>query len=184
MLKKTLTLAILIVLLIIISSCMSPEYEHLKNGDNYSDQQKWVEAIAEYTKAIEVAPKLAEAYNNRASAYTEKGDYEKAIADCTKVIAMDPESVVAYYNRSIAYLYNRQYEKAVNDCEKILELGLNSPWVYYHRGMAYIGMGEYRGALSSFIQAKKISTSPEFTQMIDQQINSIQGLMNQQQNPQ
>jgi tetratricopeptide (TPR) repeat protein len=181
--NKTLLLISLIGLLIIFPSCMSPEYQHLKNGDNYSDQQKWAEAITEYTKAIEIAPKLAEAYNNRASAYTEKGDYEKAIADCTKVIEMDPESVVAYYNRSIAYLYNRQYEKAVFDSEKILELGLNSPWVYYHRGMAFLGMGEYQGALSSFIQAKKISSSPEFIQMIDQQVNSIQGLLNQQQKP-
>jgi len=177
MVKHKLVFALLFGLVLLISSCRSPEYQHLKNGDDYADQGKWNEAVAEYTKAIEIAPKLAEAYNNRASAYTENGDYAKAIADCNKVIEMDPESVVAYYNRSIAYLYNRQYENALNDCDKILEMGLNSPWVYYHRGMAYIGMGEYNGALSSFIQAKKISTDPQFNQMIDKQMNSVQGFV-------
>ncbi len=171
--NKTIILVIFIALLITFSSCMSPEYQHLKNGDNFSDQEKWSEAISEYTQAIEIAPKLAEAYNNRATAYTEKGEYTKAILDCNKVIEMDPESVVAYYNRSIAYLYNQQFQKALDDTDKILQLGLNSPWVYFHRGMAYKGMGEEQGALSSFLLAKKISTDPQFLKMVDLQIQSL-----------
>jgi tetratricopeptide (TPR) repeat protein len=172
-------LTILISLVITVSACMSPEYQHLKNGDDFSDQGKWNEAIAEYTKAIEIAPKLAEAHNNRATAYTEKGDYDKAIADCNTVIEMDPESVIAYYNRSIAYLYNRQYTKAISDCDKMIQMGLNSPWVYYHRGMAYLSMNDYRSALSDFNQAKTLSTSPQFIQLAEQQINSIRIILSQ-----
>ena len=40
---------------------------------------------------IELDPKLALAYSNRAAAYRNKGDYDRAIADATKAIELDPE---------------------------------------------------------------------------------------------
>lgn len=169
-----------IVLLSSLLGCMSPQYQHLKKGDNYSDKGKWNEAIVEYTKAIEIAPDLIKAYNNRAVAYTEKGDYDKAIIDCNKVIQMDPQSTIPYYNRSIAFLYKKEYQKALEDCDIILMLGLNSPWIYYHKAMAYIGLATetgdnnyYKDAHASLILARQISENAEFNKMIDQKINSI-----------
>lgn len=172
---------LLITLFLSIAACMDPEYAHLKKGDDYSEKEKWSEAIIEYTKAIELSPNMIKAYNNRATAYTEKGEYDKAIADCTKAIEMDPKSTIPYYNRSIAYLYNREYNKAISDCEKIIELGLNSSWVYYHRGMGYFGLGDYRSAIADFTMAKRISTSTQFTQMADQKIKDAEIFMNKPQ---
>ncbi|HLG12952.1 MAG TPA: tetratricopeptide repeat protein [Blastocatellia bacterium] len=53
-------------------------------------------AIADYTKAIEIAPnqtKIAKAqiYNNRATARERKGDLDGVIADYTKAIELDPK---------------------------------------------------------------------------------------------
>lgn len=44
-------------------------------------------AIADYTKAIELDPKV---YNNRLDIYNKQGRYDLAIADCTKAIQIDP----------------------------------------------------------------------------------------------
>ena len=41
-------------------------------------------AIADYTKAIELAPDNAAAYDNRGRAYTRKGDYTRAMGDVLK----------------------------------------------------------------------------------------------------
>ena len=41
-------------------------------------------AIADYSKAIELNPKIAEAYNNRGLARYDKEDFDGAIADYTK----------------------------------------------------------------------------------------------------
>lgn len=43
-------------------------------------------AIADYTKAIEIDPRLAPAYNNRGNARRDIGDVNGAIADCSKAI--------------------------------------------------------------------------------------------------
>ena len=77
--------------------------EHLEQGRTYGDQQQWDEAIVQYTKAIELDPELAEAYNNRGIAYGQKGESDNAIADFDKVIELDPERVEAYNLRGIAY---------------------------------------------------------------------------------
>ena len=42
-------------------------------------------AIADYTKAIEIDPNYADAYNNRGIAKDELKDYKGAIADYTKL---------------------------------------------------------------------------------------------------
>jgi tetratricopeptide (TPR) repeat protein len=41
-------------------------------------------AIADYTKAIELAPDNAAAYDNRGRAYARKGDYTRSVADVLK----------------------------------------------------------------------------------------------------
>lgn len=49
-----------------------------------TDYQKgdYDKAIADCSKAIELDPKLAEAYVYRGVVFCEKGDHDKAIADC------------------------------------------------------------------------------------------------------
>ena len=45
-------------------------------------------AVADYTKAIELNPQDAEAYNNRGAAFFQKKDYEKAWSDVKKCQAL------------------------------------------------------------------------------------------------
>jgi tetratricopeptide (TPR) repeat protein len=42
------------------------------------------QAIADYSKAIQLNPQYGPAYDSRAMAYTAKGDYTRAVADATK----------------------------------------------------------------------------------------------------
>ena len=49
------------------------------------------EAIKDYTKAIELDPKDAEAYNNRGTEFSSLGKSEEAIKDYTKAIELNPQ---------------------------------------------------------------------------------------------
>jgi tetratricopeptide (TPR) repeat protein len=50
------------------------------------------QAIADFSKAIELNPKDVAAYNARAAVYTNKGDYQHAVADVTKAVELAAEA--------------------------------------------------------------------------------------------
>ena len=56
-------------------------------------------AIADFSRAIELNPKLAEAYLNRGLAKSTKGDQDGAIADESQAIELNPKLAEAYLNR-------------------------------------------------------------------------------------
>ena len=60
-------------------------------------------AIADYSKAIEIDPKYAEAYCNRGVAYGKIEQWDKAIADFNKAIEIDPNYYQALTNRDVTY---------------------------------------------------------------------------------
>jgi len=83
----------------------TPE-EYVWRAYAYNSKGQYDLAIAECSKAIELAPNLADAYAQRAYAYNRKGQYNLAIADCGKAIELAPNLADAYAQR--AYAYNRK----------------------------------------------------------------------------
>ncbi len=77
-------------------------------------------AIADFTKALELNPKLVEAYLNRGFAKRSIGDAEGAKADFTKSIEVDPtpKDAAAYYNRALAKSAIGDKNGALSDYKK------------------------------------------------------------------
>jgi cell division protein FtsN len=61
---------------------------------------KYDEAIADYSKALEIRPRYAEAYNNRGFARTQNGDLGNALNDYTRALEINPFFVDAYNNKA------------------------------------------------------------------------------------
>jgi tetratricopeptide (TPR) repeat protein len=61
-----------VVAMALVLGCGNPAQEHVVKGYSFSTQKQWDSAIIEYTKAIELDPKLAMAYNNRGNAFYNK----------------------------------------------------------------------------------------------------------------
>ncbi len=80
----------------------SPD-EHLRKGERLLSADKKTEAIAEFTKAIEIDRKCVKAYLNRAMCYNETGQPKRAVADFSKAIELDPTDAYPYDQRAILY---------------------------------------------------------------------------------
>ena len=83
---------------------------------------KTEEAIGALEKAIELNPEIAQAWNNLANAYLQKGDVEKAIATGKKLVEMAPTFGLGQNNLAFAYYSNGEYDKAVEHIDKAIEL--------------------------------------------------------------
>ena len=71
-------------------------------GIGFINLKKSDESIADFTKALTLNPKLADAWNLRGIAYLGLNDFDKAIADFRKALQLDPNNADAKKNLGLA----------------------------------------------------------------------------------
>jgi tetratricopeptide (TPR) repeat protein len=99
---------------------LNPKSAHIyyyNRGTAYFNKADMVEAINDYTRAIEKKANFAEAYAKRAAAYNAKKNYFQAVIDASKAIDLNPKFGEAYYYRAVAYFNQKKYSKAVGDAD-------------------------------------------------------------------
>jgi tetratricopeptide (TPR) repeat protein len=101
----------------------------------YSDRHRYDDAIAMFTRSIELYPAYnsadnarsrgfhSNAYLNRGMAYKEKGQFDRALADLTSAIASDPGLASAYAGRGELYGMTGKTALALKDYRKACDLG-------------------------------------------------------------
>lgn len=87
----------------------------------------WKSSLADYDKAIEIAPDFISALTNRGSVKDENGDYEGAIEDYEKVINLENVDIenkqMAYFNKGNSEFNLGNKTKACESWKKAHELG-------------------------------------------------------------
>ena len=107
-------------------------------GDYVYDEGNCAAAIADYTRAIELDPQMAEAYNNRAYTNMALQNYAAALPDLDQAIALRPNYVNALMSRGdiYNYYYDINYDKAIADYDRVLALDHEHTSVCGHRLLA------------------------------------------------
>lgn len=88
---------------------------HAASGD-------FLNAIADYTSAIELAPDHPAAWSNRGSAYAFLGDLLPALADHEKALELAPTSASAWHNRGVDFEELGEHRKALADYQRAIAL--------------------------------------------------------------
>lgn len=99
--------------------------DYMQQGDYEFDRGHCDRAIAAYSRAVELDPQMAQAYNNRAYTYMVKKDYASALPDLDRAIELRPDYANALMNRGdiYNYYYRRDDARAVADYDRVLALG-------------------------------------------------------------
>jgi tetratricopeptide (TPR) repeat protein len=127
-----------------------------KSGNGRAD-----EAIKMYTKAIQLKPDYAAAYNNRGAIYASKiypsvksSNYQenlkKAIADFTQAIHLRPFEAIYYLKRGEEYSILGEHGKAIADFSESLSLRPDINNVLLLRGQEYLSAGKKDKAKADF----------------------------------
>jgi tetratricopeptide (TPR) repeat protein len=99
------------------------------------------EALADFDKAIELAPEHPMLYNNRGNVLLDLGRAEEAVAEFTRAISLAPGYGAAYNNRANANEELGRHEAAIRDYAKATELMPSN-------AAPYNGRGRTQGALN------------------------------------
>ncbi len=90
-----------------------------------TDEKKHEEAIANYSKAIELIPTFFEAIDNRAFCKMDLGRWEEAIEDFKLSLQVNPNTVLAEVSIGECYLRLGNFTEAKNQFRKALDIDPN-----------------------------------------------------------
>ncbi len=98
---------------------------NFQQGLRYAKDEDFVNAIREFSLAIEKDPSLGTAYANRAVAYMQQKKYNKALEDLQTAATLSPDDATVFYNLAALYSLDKKLDLALEALDKALALGFN-----------------------------------------------------------
>jgi tetratricopeptide (TPR) repeat protein len=118
-------------------------------------------AIADFTRAIALDPKLSDGYYDRALVESDVGRYAAALDDFAAVANAASSYPSYYYYRGYVHFENNDYDQAIADLTTAsLTMGQDAS-VYYRRAKAFDAKGDRESAMADFSAAIRLKPEPE-----------------------
>jgi cellulose synthase operon protein C len=95
--------------------------KYFDSGNRYFEKGKYAEAAIQYSNAIQVDPKFADAHYKLAQSYLHVQAWQKAYRELQRTIDLDPENVKAQLDLGGLLLGAHSYEEARGTINKILQ---------------------------------------------------------------
>ena len=131
----------------------------LYRGVSYDNLGSIQEAMLDYSKAIELDPDNAIAYNNRGSIKIVKFKmYDEGIKDISTALKIDSNQPACYDNIGLAYDYQGNYKEAERYYGIAISMDPTNSGYYFNRGAANINLRNFESALADLNQAIAIDS--------------------------
>lgn len=139
------------VLLLLLALSGNTKTDYFEIGMQHALNGKPAKAVKWLNKAIEIDPKNADAYYNRALAFQRLGDNETAaIADYSMAIRLRPTDVEAYMNRAVSHMSLEDFGLAISDLHRALSIQPDHGLSLVNLGLVYNMVGEEQAACNSW----------------------------------
>jgi tetratricopeptide (TPR) repeat protein len=109
-----------------------------------ANKAREAEAIDDFTEALRVNPKFADAYSSRGAIFLEQGLLELAIDDLTEAISLAPESHEAICQRARAWLTAGKTTEAIEDARLAIRLDPKRGDAFRTMGSAFLSSPNQR----------------------------------------
>ncbi len=130
--------------------------ELLKRGNAKFQEQKYMDAMADYKRAIAVDKKFAKAYHNLGNVQYLLQDYKNALQNFDKAIALAPKDAEPYQTRGAAYIALKKYPEAQKDLEKSISLNPKNSTAFFHLGEMYEALKKPVEACEAWKKAREL----------------------------
>jgi tetratricopeptide (TPR) repeat protein len=131
-------------------------------------------SMADFSQAIEVNPRYANAYINLGNAWRRKNDNDRALVDYNEAIRLEPKrNAIAYNNRGNSYRDKGDNDLAIADYNQALEIDSKYAFAYNNRGNVYRDKGDVDRALADYNEA--IRLDPRYAVAYNNRANAYRG---------
>lgn len=119
----------------------------------YLNLEDTIQALKDYSQAINIVPDDDRFYNQRAQVYYEQGKYDLADKDYLKMISLKEGDVMGYMGIGRNANAQKRYEDAIKQFDFVVKLEPNYSSAYSFRAESYIGLKKYNEAIDNVISA-------------------------------
>jgi WD40 repeat protein/tetratricopeptide (TPR) repeat protein len=135
--------------------------EHLARGQGHFGAKRWREAVAEYSRALELRPDQAAAFHNRGRAHQELGEYDQALRDLAKAVEL--AGTDAMFANNLAWLLAtcpgedlQDAPRAVALAQRAVLLAPRSGACWNTLGVAYYRAGDWRRVVDALERSLRL----------------------------
>ncbi|MEL6496821.1 MAG: DnaJ domain-containing protein [Cyanobacteria bacterium J06623_7] len=111
--------------------------DYYNRGLLRAQTKEYRQAIEDYSQAIKLNPRFADAYLKRCEMRYKLGDNQGVLNDCHEVFNIDPTIAKAYYYQGRARYSLGSIEAAIESYNSAISQDQEYPQAYYYRGIAY-----------------------------------------------
>ncbi len=116
---------------------------------------QFVEAVEDYTQALDIMGPNASALNGRGQIYAELGEYDLALEDLDQALTLSEENEVellAYIQngRGLALTGLQRFDEAAVAFEQSILTRPGNAWAHYNHGLMYLTQGQKPSAVVCF----------------------------------
>ena len=139
--------ATILLLALSISISAQNAKKNLKSGQEFIEARNYKDAIAQFSKAIEIDAQFTDAYVARAEAYEKTFKFREAISDYIRAATFDVKEESHYYNAARLHNKIKEHKKAVDNANKALAINKKNLDALNAKAEALVALGQYKNAL-------------------------------------
>jgi len=129
---------------------------YFNKGMRYFSNVKYKDAIAQFSKAIDVDSLNYDAWIKRGFVKSIIGDFDGELTDYTHVIEKDPLHKWAYISRGASKNRIGEYQSAIEDFDKAIKIDKNDAEAYNNRGFSKKALEDFEGACADWNKSKQL----------------------------
>jgi Tfp pilus assembly protein PilF len=133
--------------------------KYLESGNRYFEKGKYREATIQYSNAIQVDPKFANAHYKLAQSYLQVQAWPGAYRELQRTVDLDPNNIMAQLDLGGLLLGGHSYAEARTTIDKILQTNPNNADAHILLARLHASQGD-RGAAIDEVQ-KAITLDPK-----------------------
>ncbi|MCK4761779.1 MAG: tetratricopeptide repeat protein [Candidatus Aminicenantes bacterium] len=147
---------------------MKKSNTYYNSGLKKNLHEQYTEAIADYTKAIELEPEHVDAYLQRGTLnYKILKKYEEALADFEKAVELDSQCSAAFLHRGVVKCHLLKFKEALPDFDRAAELTPNDEKIYFNRGKNKFMLKYEKEDVCADLEKAILLGAPQAADMLD-----------------
>jgi predicted Zn-dependent protease len=152
---------------------VEPAYKHYDQAEKMMAEGQIQQAIAEYKKAIEIAPNQAIFYSDLAFAYFKSNQLTESQSNIDKALQLYPDLFQSQFYSGLIYFQAKDYRRSLASFDVADKLIPEQPSVKLNQGMCYENLKNTEMAVKKYQEVLKLTGEGEIAQKAQERLNAL-----------